>query len=205
MKQELDNYYKKCAERNSIIKKEADLAWREIQKEAQKLSDENEEEALKENESPCSVCKKSEFVLKYRDIQGKIKGETHGYFSLFGGSIYGYVDGDISTKPILSCRNCENERQIVVPKYIDGYELLEQQMPSAFPTIGSYYKSSDWLKKKGIEVARELGKHLFLPEEYHDIREMNDAILQKCGMELKYPKIKKPSFMWLKQILISIF
>lgn len=81
------------------------------QKRAEKHAEEN-------NSAPCAVCGSKEFVQKFRNVVGEIKGSVHGYFSLFGGSIHGYIDGYTKTLPVLSCRKCENEREIVTWNYV---------------------------------------------------------------------------------------
>lgn len=179
------------------IKKAADSAWKEIQSFSKKESDRREKEALEENEAPCSVCGGVRYVLKYRDVVGSVEGEIDGSFSLFGGSISGYIDGETHTNPILSCRECGNEKKVIIAKFYADYETLEDNMPSVF--YASRGRSTPWIREKGIEVARELGKQLFLPAGHKDIRDKerftDEALLEGCRMEYKYPrKPKKPLF-----------
>jgi len=197
--EQIINYENKCAEIRQQIKKDADSAWNEIVAEAQKETDKNERDAKEYNEAPCSVCKKTEYVLKYRDVEGSIHGETYGYFSLFGGSISGYIDGETHTNPVLSCRNCGNEKKVEIASYKSDYELLKEQLPTMWGGTFTDNPCSKWLSEKGLEVARLLMEHTFLVKDYNDIREFPDSTLIKCGLDYKYKFPKKPSFYWFKK------
>jgi len=100
----------------------------DIEKEIRRLSDSKYEEdknySIKENEAPCVVCGSKEFVQKFRNVVGEISGSFYGSYSLFGGSMSGSIDGYTKTLPVLSCRNCENEREIVTYKYPSGREIF---------------------------------------------------------------------------------
>ncbi len=146
------------------IQKKVDEAYEEIEKVVKKSNSSNEKEAKKENEAPCSVCGKSKFVLKYRDVNGTVKGSISGYFSLFGGSISGDIDGETHTDPILSCRECGNERKIVIPHHVSTmniYELQIPYMPTYIPLEPDQRKVSEWLQGFGLEVACELQRQKF--------------------------------------------
>jgi len=83
-----------------------------LQDKANKENTDREKTARYFNEQPCSVCNKTEFVRKFRNVVGEISGSMQGYYSFFGGAFTGSIDGYTKTLPVLSCRNCENEREI---------------------------------------------------------------------------------------------
>jgi len=150
------------------------------------------------------VCGKSEFVLKYRDVNGKIEGKVSGSFSLFGGSISGYVDGSISTAPVLSCRNCENERKIEIPSFETDYLVIEGNMPTIFDSDYSGRCCSDWLSEKGLEVARLLAKRMFLARDYHCVNDFSDYTLGRYGLKKKYQLPNKPMFYSIRKFFTKI-
>lgn len=191
-------YEAALVERQKKIDAAVESAWKEIQLAATKNNNKREESARERNEAPCNVCGKTEYVLKYRDVSGSIHGETHGYFSLFGGSISGYVDGETHTSPVLSCRNCGNERRVEIAEYVSDYELLEKQYGAI---IIFTYKATDWLQEKGLEIARGLQDHMLFAKDYHRPSEYTDSQMNKMGLYSKFPLPEKPSFYWLKTLL----
>lgn len=200
-KMTIQEYDKKISDIDKEIENEANKAWLEIQEKAKEINLESRRSCQEQNEAPCSVCKKTEYVLKYREVVGKVEGQISGYFSLFGGSISGQVNGETHTNPVLSCRNCGNEKLVKVAPYLVDYQLLEDQMPAAFPSIDSYYTAKDWAKSKGIEVLKRLAKNLFCPKDYHDVETFSNETLKKCGLEYKYPLPPKPIFYAIRKAL----
>lgn len=83
-----------------------------------------EKESNRENNAPCSVCNGRKLVQKFRNVVGDVHGEMHGHFSLFGGSVHGYIDGETKTLPVLSCRECGNERLISTWQYTYEEDLF---------------------------------------------------------------------------------
>ena len=138
------------------------------------------------NEAPCSVCKNTTFVLKYRDVNGKIEGKISGSFSLFGGSISGYIDGTISTAPVLSCRECENERKIVINSW-DSEQCIWNRNKPYFWCSYSPDPASKWLQDRGLEVAKMIDTDF-----YGDLKNYDDEVLEKVGLVKKFPLPKKP-------------
>ena len=192
----IKEYDKECAEIDSKITLDVEKAWQEIQKEADKINTKSEKEAKDFNEAPCTVCQKTEYIIKYREVVGTVKGRISGYFSLFGGSISGYIDGETHTNPVLSCRNCENEKLVRIGEYKSSYELLKEQMPWH---IYSYHKASNWLCEKGMEVAVGLTKHSGYLEDNSDPRQMSEDTLKKCGLDRKYHYPEKPLLYTLRK------
>lgn len=176
-------------------------AIREVSEFADKKNEEHKQWAQRLNEAPCTVCNSSEYVIKYREIVGKITGKTSGYFSLFGGSISGYIDGNISTKPVLSCRECGNEKLIQIPKHTHYKDLIVNQMPSILLYSNTSCMAKSWLIKKGLEVARLLAKDCYFEYYSQDINEFSDEKLKEVGLVNKYPLPKKPLLYWLRKQL----
>lgn len=195
---EVPQYHKALEERLLKIKKAADEAWLELDAEADRINDERRERARIMNEAPCTVCQGVVYVLKYREVSGSVKGRTTGHFSLFGGSISGYVDGETHTNPVLSCRNCGNEKLLKIADYKYRDDLLQEQLPWH---IYSCHPGSEWLKTKGVEVARQLIEdHKPYIGDAYDVRKMSDDTLEKCGLEYKYPLPQKPRFYFIKSL-----
>lgn len=135
------------------------------------------------NESPCSVCNLSQFVLKYRDVNGKVEGRMFGAFSLFGGSISGYVSGETHTDPILSCRSCENERKIDISLHKTIDDIWNEQVPYLGDSIKSdTRKVSEWLQGYGLEVACELSKKVYSIKDYHRFYKWSDDVYPKYSL-----------------------
>lgn len=182
---------------NNKIEKDCEAAYDECAKSA---AEENKKKAtidLKYNESPCSVCGKKEFVMKYREVTGKIKGETSGFFSLFGGSIHGYIDGSISTKPVLSCRNCENERLIRISSTTSIKNIISRQLPYFWycreeADEEADEKASGWLQSKGLEVAKFLNDKMWDPNINFDNYDIER--IRAVGLDYKYTFPPKPKW-----------
>jgi len=152
------------------------------------------ESVLARNESPCTVCGKKEFVMKYRDVNGKVEGSISGSFSLFGGSISGYIDGNIQTAPVLSCRNCENERKIEISNFTSGSDILERNLPQIYSNFPEWNKkASDWLCEKGLEVALLLDRKYYSHKiaNYDNKPKYSDEMFGLLGLKRKYP-LPKP-------------
>lgn len=171
------------------------------------------------NEAPCSVCRKKEFIVLYRDVNGKIEGRISGYFSLFGGSINGYIDGETHTDPVLSCRNCHNERKIVLPDTKNIEDFWNMQIPyiSTYEKLKPYQsKVSPWLQGYGIEVACELCRKIY-PKDYQSFYRYNidkyprltETEFNYLGLKIKYniEGYIKPKTYWVveyKEIIIGV-
>lgn len=162
----------------------------DISYEVKKRNQEIEKKTQEINEAPCAVCKKSKFVMKYRDVRGEIEGRTSGSFYLFGGSISGYIDGKISTMPVLSCRECENERQIKIPTLWTNELLFAYMCPYASEysnrVFGIYNK---WLQQYGLEVALILDKEIYAKQLLnYNVPKVTDEEFAKAGLKRKFPQ-----------------
>ena len=112
------------------------------------------EEIQSRNERPCDVCKHPNFINKFRDVQGEVHGRISGSFSLFGGGVSGYVDGNTRTLPVLCCRECGNERQIEILNY-KGQERIYKNQFSWFNTEDLYdldRAPNGWAKKYSLQT-----------------------------------------------------
>lgn len=197
-KQELEKYTKEVARLALTQQAEADKAWSEIVRDVDTANNKEDKRVLSINEAPCSVCGKSSFVLKYRNVVGKVKGRIDGSFSLFGGSISGYVDGSTETLPVLSCRGCENERVIVVPRYETYHDRLKYQYPKDYTYSGggTFYPATKWLQSKGVEVAILLEEKVYfgyVEQENMSVKNRSAEWLNKAKLNYKYEQPKKPS------------
>lgn len=176
-------------ETQPTLESQVEKAHKELSEEARKKYQRELDRVQKYNEAPCSVCGKSQFVMKYRDVNGKIEGRTSGSFSLFGGSISGYVNGEISTAPVLSCRECENERKILVAGYVSDRDIFKQQIPWISESNTRRSQVSDWLKGYGLEVAFALDDKLFARQlTDYNYRPYSDSLLATYGLVRKYKK-----------------
>lgn len=100
----------------------------EMERIARLTDAENKLKSDNRNSAPCSYCGGKELVQKFRNVVGKISGEMRGHFSLFGGSVSGYIDGKTETLPVLSCRNCGNERKVDTWKYTFAQDVFWDYM-----------------------------------------------------------------------------
>lgn len=190
------------------ISKQVEKAYSELYQECVNENALIENKCKKSNESKCSVCGSKEFIVKYRDVHGEIHGSVSGYFSLFDGSISGYVDGSTETSPVLSCRECQNERKICMAELLSTDDLWSRQVPYmsdeyiGVPEEGCQ-KVSKWLQDYGLEVACELQKQKFgfvegynrfykyYSDEYPRFSEKQFAYL---GLVRKFPEIEKNKY-----------
>lgn len=188
-------YNRLLSERNSNLLEEVEKTKSEIKAKSSESYRKAKKLEKEINEAPCSVCNKSEFVLKYRDVNGKIDGGMSGSFSLFGGSISGYIHGDISTAPVLSCRNCENERKIVIEDWQTEEKVWYRNLPTIFKDSSfTNYQASDWLKEKGVEVALIIDSKHFHDYSSNNLSNFSYAELETVGLVKKFPEPVKPKW-----------
>lgn len=105
-------------------KKEFEEVEKEMKRVATLRTQENKDYSDKRNNEPCAVCNGKKFVQKFRNVVGEISGEMHGSFSLFGGSVSGSINGSTKTLPVLSCRECGNEREIKTWVFVGEKEVF---------------------------------------------------------------------------------
>jgi len=197
LKEQVAKWEKKVATINAKIEKEVKKAFKEIEDYVAKKNNEEEVDAKKRNEAPCSVCGKKEFVLKYRYVHGKVKGKMSGTFFLFGGTVTGRIDGETDTKPVLSCRNCENERTIIIPPKIWYNTMIGEHLPSIYQYSRSVRSGSKWIEGKGAEVAMGLAKEGYCLHDTQRLYKFSKEQLKEAGLEFKYPLPLKPRWWWI--------
>lgn len=168
---------------------------------------ENREYSQRKNDAPCAVCGNKKFVQKFRNVVGEISGSMCGYFSLFGGSISGSIDGYTKTLPVLSCRKCENEREILTWNYISGKEEFWNFMYEFYFQIDSdyshNYKVDPFFLERPVETREYMKKNYNWEYDfYNKIPNWSPEVWAKVGF--KIPKIKKRHFLfWEKEVFPS--
>lgn len=109
-----------------------------LNKLSNQIEKEEEESADKENSAPCVVCGSTDYINLYRNVVGEIEGSMTGYFSLFGGSVSGYISGSTRTLPVLSCRKCNNEKEVVTWNYTHEKDLFWSDMHNFYFMFEGY-------------------------------------------------------------------
>lgn len=99
-----------------------------LQNKSNQLDENAKSLADKSNTAPCAKCGGTDFIQLYRNVVGKVEGSVQGYFSLFGGTVSGNIDGETSTLPVLSCTKCNNERTIKTWEYTWEKDLFWSDM-----------------------------------------------------------------------------
>lgn len=192
-KEAQQEYERLLQEREEKINIEVAKAKEELKKASRKSYKEAKESERSLNEAPCSVCGNRKFILKYRDVNGETHGKISGSFSLFGGHISGYIDGYTQTGAVLSCRDCQNERKIVLKDWNSGKDIWFQQLPTVFSSKNfTDYPPKDWLKEKGLEVARIIDNDYYHEYSSNDLSKLSDSELESVGLVNKYPLPQKP-------------
>ena len=180
------------------------MSYQEVEKEIERVAklrqDNDEKSAQEDNDEPCAVCGSEKFVQKFRNVVGKISGSMHGYFSLFGGSVSGHIDGYTETLPVLSCRECENERKIATWKYVNREKVFWDFMHDFYFGI----EDDDENDLRSIDpffLERPLGTMEYMLENpnykydfYNALAEYDTTTWAEAGF--KIPKVKKRFLFW---------
>jgi hypothetical protein len=175
-------------------------------KESIRLNTDAKERAEKENTSPCAVCGETKFIQKFRNVVGKVEGEMHGYFSLFGGSVHGHINGKTSTLPVLSCRNCGNERKIATYNTILTKKIFYRDMYNFYFGIehNESYRFKD-IPKIYLENPKETKQYLIDNvnydwlgeyEFYNEIKFWDPEKWIKAGFKIEKKIVTKFKFLW---------
>ena len=171
---------------------------------AQKEQDENEAWANKLNDASCDVCGSNQFVQKFRNVVGEISGSMQGNYSLFGGSISGSINGYTKTLPVLSCRKCENEREIEVWEYIYGEDIFWKKMHYFYFGISKNNKKyldkiDSFFLDKPVETRQYIIDNPNLNYSfYNDIVDWETSVWAKAGFNI--PKKKHKFLFWEEEI-----
>lgn len=176
-----------------------------LEKIADKLDDKNKQEMERENSAPCKACGSKEFIQLFRNVVGEISGRMQGFFSLFGGSISGSIDGYTKTLPVLSCKNCHNEREVATWQYTHERDLFWSEMhyfyfgvsddrPEKFKELKSIYLENPLDTKKFME-----NNYNYDFKFYNEIPNWLPETWAKAGFKIN--KVKKRHFIfWTKEV-----
>ncbi len=183
------------------------MSYSEIQIKMERIANSKEEEdrknAEEENDKPCAVCGSKEFVQKFRNVVGEISGSMQGHFSLFGGSISSSIDGYTKTLPVLSCRKCENEREIAVWNFVYRKDVFWDFMYEFYHKIdrnSESYEVDQFFLERPLETREyALNNKNYDYDFYNKITEWSTETWAKAGF--KIPKIKKRYFIfWEREV-----
>lgn len=177
---------------------------REVERVANLRQNNAKQYAQNKNDEPCAVCGSNEFVQKFRNVVGEISGSMQGHFSLFGGSLSGSIDGYTKTLPVLSCRKCENEREIVLWKYVHDKDVFWSFIYEFYRKVDRNY--SELYDIDQFFLDRPIGTREYALKNrhykydfYNEITEWSTEIWAKAGF--KIPKIKKRYFIfWEREV-----
>ena len=179
----------------------------EIKKEMERVAEieqENAEKYTQEcNDAPCDVCGSNEFVQKFRNVVGEITGSMHGYFSLFGGSITGSINGYTKTLPVLSCRKCENEREIKTWNYVHAKDKFWRFMHQFYFKIDGGFKNENlytidqFFLERPVETREYmLANRNYDYDFYNEIPRWSTEIWAKAGFKIDKIKIRFLFWSW---------
>jgi len=170
-----------------------------IQKAVNEINRIEEKENEKKNNLPCTLCGSKEFIQLFRNVVGEISGSMQGYFSLFGGSVSGRIDGYTKTLPVLSCKKCHNEREIKVWKYTGCGEWFWREMLDFYLGIeDNDLEKCKKIQKYFLERPVETRQHMldnrnWVYSFYNDIPQWSTEVWAEAGFEIK-PITRK--FLW---------
>ena len=99
-----------------------------LKKESKDEDEINEQYSDRANSAPCELCGCKHFIKLYRNVVGEVEGSMRGNFSLFGGSVSGSISGDTKILPVLSCKECHNEKIITTWKYTYATDVFWSDM-----------------------------------------------------------------------------
>ena len=150
------------------------------------------------------MCGSEKFIQKFRNVVGEVEGEITGNFSLFGGSIGGYIDGYTKTLPVLSCRECENERQISTWEHTFEEDVFWNFMHKFYFKVDNGFSNDYQIDPFFLE--RPLGTRAYMIKNpnweykfYNSCPYWSTETWAKAGF--KIPKIKKRYFLfWEKEV-----
>lgn len=166
------------------------------------INDEKRKWNIELNSRPCSYCGHKELVQKFRNVVGKIEGYINGTFFLFGGSVTGEINGYTKTLPVLSCRNCENEREIFTVDFRSKQDFFWSDMLYFYQGMSGVSPTKSCLKK----IDRIYLDHPYETREYmktwrnweydfyNELPEWEPKVWAKAGFKIN--KIEKRFLFW---------
>lgn len=182
----------------SIVKQFNEVA-NEMERVANLKQKEQQDYAERQNDAPCAVCNGKEFIQKFRNVVGEVSGSVSGYFTLFGGSIHGRIDGHTKTLPILSCRNCENEREIVLWNYVSASKMFWEFMHNFYFIKEHAYKIDKFFLERPLGTREYMLKNKnYTYDWYNEMTDWSTERWAEAGFNIK--KITKKSFFFKKEV-----
>lgn len=173
----------------------------DIEKAVFEINENNRKENINRNSRPCDICGGEKFIQLFRNVVGEVSGSMQGSFSLFGGSISGRIDGYTKTLPVLSCKSCQNEREIETWKYTTDKDWFWSQMHKFYFGIkeNSPYKSKV-IQKYFLERPLETRQYMLDNQNwkydfYNEIPKWSTEVWAKAGFNIKPVQYK---FLWWK-------
>lgn len=146
--------------------------------------------AYKQNHKPCWLCWHKDYIILYRNVVWEISGSIQWSFSLtWGWGIYGSIDWHTKTLPILSCRNCRNEKKVATYKYYYEKDKFWDDMHYLY-FISDIKKVPDIYLDKPIETREYMLRNRCYEYDYFNkLPYYSTEHWAKAGF--KIPKIKK--------------
>jgi len=176
-----------------------DIMCKEMKRVASLKTEQEQEKAQKKNDAPCTVCGSTKFVQKFRNVVGEISGSMCGYFSLFGGSVNGSINGYTKTLPVLSCRECENEREIATWEYVFDKNVFYSFMHDFYFSVkdGTTRDIDPFFLERPVETRKfMLDNRNYEYTFYNDIPYWDTEIWAKAGFKINKIQKKFLFFKW---------
>jgi len=174
---------------------------KEIEKTVDKINKESEKYNIKRNSRPCELCGSKEFIQLFRNVVGEIHSSMTGYFSILGGSVRGSIDGYTKTLPVLSCKKCNNEREVETWDYETEREWfwgemhyfyfgIKEDEPEKLKDIDKYFL------ERPVETRQYMLDNKNWDFDFYNVMpEWDTETWAKAGFDIK-PKEKK--LLWWK-------
>lgn len=164
-----------------------------------KIDEDNRKENIKRNARPCVVCGGKDFIQLFRNVVGEVSGHMQGSFFLFGGSVSGSINGYTKTLPVLSCKGCQNEREIETWKYTPSKEWFWNQMHNFYFGVdhnqpSRFKQTQKYFLERPIETRQYmLDNKNYDHQFYNEIPTWSTEVWAKAGFNIKPVKRK---FLW---------
>lgn len=156
-----------------------------------------EQENTEMNARPCELCGSSEFINLFRNVVGEIDGSFHGYYSLFGGSFSGSINGYTKTLPVLSCKNCRNEREVETYEYLSAKEQFWSDMHYFYFGLNEHRDDiQEYYLKRPVETRNMMLKYKnYEYTFYNEIPNWSTKKWAQAGFKIE-PLVVKKKFLW---------
>jgi predicted Zn-ribbon and HTH transcriptional regulator len=130
----------------------------------------------------CPKCKSTRVNDRIKRQQGSIDGYISGERSLFSGSLYGQIKGELDTNEVNKCNECGHEWKKLKVDYKWSRDIFESEFRYIIFLLKAYY-----------EVRECKFDALDLDEKYSSFEEKKDALMKEAQSEWswKCDRIKK--------------